>query len=97
MNIVETIIEKSAHLFKKYELAKVYLFKGSMRRGVQNNFQDVDILIETKVVPFGLAEFKREMEEALGCKVNILKKGDVSSYVRDFIAKELIPVYENKR
>ena len=72
---------------EKHGIKDVYLF-GSYARGEANNNSDVDIYCESGDVDtlFKEVDFKEELENALGKKVDVVTIG---SRMHDFFRKQL--------
>jgi len=67
---------------------------GSVARGEAGPESDVDLLVEagpetSPWFPMGLIN---DLEELLGCKVDVLTDGGISPYLRDRIYAEAIPL-----
>ena len=95
MNI-EEISSKSLPIFKKYDISYVSLY-GSYARGEATFESDVDFLIAFGR-PLGLEymTLHEELKEALGTDVDLITQENMSSYLRPFITKDLITLYEKK-
>lgn len=88
--------EKIANCFKNKPVKRAFLF-GSAARDEQDEFSDVDILVELDYSqPFGLGfvRMKLELEDLLKRKVDILTSKSVSKYIQPFIDSEKILIYE---
>jgi hypothetical protein len=96
MDIHRTIQEKREeilHLAARHGARNLRLF-GSVARGEAQPGSDVDILIEagperTPWFPGGLIA---DLEELLGCKVDIVTEKALHWYIRDRVLKEAVPL-----
>lgn len=96
MNIHRTIQEKREEILRlaaRHGARNLRLF-GSVARGEAQPGSDVDILIEagperTPWFPGGLIA---DLEELLGCKVDIVTEKALHWYIRDRVLKEAVPL-----
>jgi len=67
---------------------------GSIARGEAGDGSDVDFLIEMEEGRslLDLAGFWQDLEELLGCDVDVVTEGGLSPYLRDIIVTEAIPL-----
>ncbi len=68
---------------------------GSQARGDEREDSDVDLLVEFRVTP-SLVDFihtKQEFEKALGRKVDLVTKKDLSKYIKPYIQKDLQQIH----
>lgn len=72
-------------------IAKVKIF-GSVVRGEVSETSDVDFLVDMEEGRslLDLIGFKYDVEELLGCKVDVLSSGGVSPYLKDRIFSEAV-------
>ena len=92
---VEEVKSKIIPTLKKYGVKFAGIF-GSVARGEGTSNSDVDILVSINR-PMGIYEFMAlqfDLENDLGCKVDLVSKGAVNKYIRPYIEKELLPIYE---
>ena len=86
-----------ADYFKTQPVLKAYLF-GSFARGEENAQSDIDLLIQfdhsTPIGLFSYARMHRELEERLGCKVDLVEEGTLRPAVAAAAAKDLKMIYE---
>ena len=77
----------------KYGIRRMGVF-GSVARGEQHEDSDVDVYIEGEVKGlFALAGVKNELEELLGCQVDIIRLSDrMDAFLKKRIQKEGIYV-----
>lgn len=73
----------------KYGILKMGVF-GSVARGEQNEDSDVDVYIEGDIKGlFALAGIKNDLEDLLGCRVDIVRLRDrMDTFLRKRIQKE---------
>lgn len=84
------------HWFLSKPINKVYLF-GSFSRNEANEYSDIDILVEldhTEPIWLRFFEFQEELKELLGKEVDLITEEGLSKYVRPFIEKDKILIYE---
>lgn len=87
-NIIKTtLIEKGANF--------VALF-GSFARGGEKKTSDIDILVNFKepISLFDHAGLELELEKKTGKRIDLVTERGLSKYIRPFITKELITLYE---
>lgn len=67
---------------------------GSVARGEQTGISDLDILVEMEPGRnyLDLVALWQDLEELLGCKVDIVTEGGLSPYLRERILKEAVPL-----
>ena len=84
---IKQIKQRIKPVMEKHGIKDVYLF-GSYARGEANNNSDVDIYCESGDVDtlFKEVDFKEELENALGKKVDVVTIG---SRMHDFFRKQL--------
>lgn len=77
----------------KYGITRMGIF-GSVARKEQTDISDVDVYIEGNLQGFfALAGIKKELEELLGCPVDIVRLRErMDSFLRETILKEGIYV-----
>ena len=92
---VEEIKNKTGKIARQYEVGRMSLF-GSYARGEATENSDVDFLIERGGIQdlFRYFAFVEDLEEALGCHVDVvMESAQDQDFVRE-IRKEGILVYE---
>jgi len=90
------IISKIQHFFADRQVKRAYLF-GSHSRNDANTNSDVDILVELDhSTPIGMKFFayQLELEDLLKMKVDLVSSEGLSKYVRPFVDKDKILIYE---
>lgn len=84
---------------RPYGVRRISLF-GSTARGDDTPESDIDILVlfkEPRRKPFGLLTWARvemELTERLGRKVELVSEKYLSPYIRPYVEKELVVLYE---
>lgn len=88
--LLRKYMAENAH---KYGIVRMGIF-GSVARGEQTENSDVDVCVEGQLHGFFvLAGIKQELEELLGCKVDIVRLRDrMDSFLRERIQREGIYV-----
>lgn len=93
----ETMIQQIAHYFETQPVLKAWLF-GSYARGEQTSDSDIDILVKfDRSMPIGLFAYlrmHRELEEKLGCKVDLIEEGTLRPAVQSTANRDLKVIYE---
>ena len=93
----ETMIQQIAHYFETQPVLKAWLF-GSYSRDEQKDGSDVDILVKfDRSIPIGLFAYlrmHRELEEKLGCKVDLVEEGTLRPSVQSTANRDLKVIYE---
>jgi predicted nucleotidyltransferase len=87
---------KLDQFFSGKPVKKAYLF-GSYARNEAKIDSDIDILVELDYEqPFGMKffEFQSELENLLNMKVDLVTSDGLSKYVKPFIDKDKILIYE---
>lgn len=94
-NITESVKE----YFKTQPVLKVWIF-GSYARGEETPDSDVDLLVKfDHSSPIGLiayARMHRELEERLGCKVDLVEDGTLRPTINQTVNKDLKMIYERE-
>lgn len=90
INLLHNYMRQNA---SKYGILRMGIF-GSVARNEHTSTSDVDIYIEGQLHGFfALAGIKQELEELLGCKVDIVRLRDkMDSFLREKILEEGIYV-----
>ena len=94
-NLLSKIKEKTLPIFIKYGVSQAAVF-GSVARGEDTSDSDVDMIVSIKK-KIGVYEFvalKDELENALGKKVDLVSKGTINKYIRPYIEKDIVNIYE---
>ena len=96
MELPEILKEKRRVILRiatKYGAHNVRLF-GSMARSEAEPDSDVDILVKMELgrTLLDLVGLWQDLEELLGCKVDVITEGGISPYLRDRIMAEAVPL-----
>lgn len=77
----------------KYGARNVRVF-GSVARGEADEGSDLDFLVELEPgrTLFDLGGLQYELEELLGCKVDVVTERGLKSRIRDRVLREALPV-----
>ena len=91
---VSEIKNKIAEPAQRYGIQKAYLY-GSYARGEAGAGSDIDICIEKGSLStlFQLSNFRQDLEEILGNKVDVITTSGLSGDFRKRIEKELVLIY----
>ncbi len=93
----QTMTQQIAEYFKTQPVLKAWLF-GSYSRGEQRTDSDVDLLVKfDRSIPIGLFAYvrmHRELEEILGCKVDLVEEGTLRPAVQETANRDLKVIYE---
>ncbi|GBF33646.1 nucleotidyltransferase [Desulfocucumis palustris] len=88
---IEIIKTKTIPIFKSYGINRAYIF-GSFARDEQNQYSDIDFLIEydpdADFSLFELVGLKYALEEALQRKVDVVTQGALSKYIKNYVLKD---------
>ncbi|MBQ7181133.1 MAG: nucleotidyltransferase family protein [Bacteroidaceae bacterium] len=86
-----------ADYFETQPVLKAWLF-GSYARGEETENSDVDILVQfdhsTQIGLFAYARMHRELEECLGCKVDLVEEGTLRPSAQRSANRDKKIVYE---
>jgi predicted nucleotidyltransferase len=96
MKLSSQHIKTIRHFFSGLPVKKAYLF-GSYSRNEADENSDIDILVELDhTTPIGMQFFTYgdELETLLKKKVDVVSYGGLSKYVKPFIDKEKVLIYE---
>jgi predicted nucleotidyltransferase len=71
---------------------------GSFARGEEKTTSDIDILVNFKkpISLFDHAGIEIDLENKTGKKVDLVTERSLSKYIRPFIMKELVTLYEGR-
>ena len=89
---IQEISNKVKDIFKRYGVRRAAVF-GSVARGDENP-RDVDILVEMPR-PYGLFTFlslKRELEETLGSKVDLVEYSLIKPAIKDRVLSDAVQI-----
>ena len=67
---------------------------GSVARGTATEGSDLDLLVDMELGRdlFDLVAIKREIEESLGRRVDVLTESSLSPYLREKVLREAVPL-----
>ena len=94
---IDEVQKKVFPIMNKYGIEHASVF-GSFSRGESRPDSDMDILIKLGEESMGMLKymsFIEEMEEVLGCKVDILTEG-ADKFLKPYILKDLKTIYEKR-
>jgi uncharacterized protein len=94
----EETINKIRKFFKDKPVIKAYLF-GSYARNQQDDKSDIDILVEldyTQKVGMEYIRMQIDLEELLQNKVDLVSAGGLSKYIKPYIDKDKVLIYERE-
>lgn len=64
---------------------------GSLARGEQNEWSDIDFLVHMKPDSgFGIGGLKWRLEELLDCKVDVVSDASLNPLIKDSVLKEAV-------
>lgn len=87
--ISATLATQREHLFSKYPLKILAIF-GSVSRGDNRPDSDVDIMVEfSKLVGMEFLDLAFELEDLLGCKVDLVTRNGVKDRYFKYIEPDL--------
>ena len=81
------------NIARKHGVTRVRVF-GSRASGSAKKSSDLDLLVALRPDRdlLDLIEFKLDLEDLLGCKVDVLTEGGISPYLRSRILREATPL-----
>jgi predicted nucleotidyltransferase len=96
MDSLENLRRKRSEILKiatQHGASNVRVF-GSVARGEAGPESDVDFLVEFKAGrgPWYGVEFNLDLEDLLGCKVDVVTEEELHWLIRDQILKEAVPL-----
>jgi hypothetical protein len=92
---IKQFSEKATPVFEKYGIRYASLF-GSYARGEEKTDSDIDILIGKGDKSLSLLDFVRmrdELSKIFNKKVDIVSDGAIVPYFKEYIFKDLQPLY----
>ena len=95
--IIEEIKKKVAPILKESWVEYAGVF-GSAARGEDTPESDIDIIVSVKK-PISVYQFialKYKLEEILGKKVDLVSKNSINKYVKPYIEKDIVDIYEGQ-
>ena len=96
MNIVELLKEKREEILRiaeKHGAKNVRVF-GSVARGEADEKSDIDLLVEMEPGRSLLdhAALWLDLQDLMGCKVDVISENGIKARIRDRVLKEAIPL-----
>jgi len=101
MEQIEVLREKILPILLPWGIKKISIF-GSISRQEETPESDVDILVELKppdkrpVIGLKWFGLEDELSHVLGRKVDLVSEDSLSPYIRPYIEKNLIILYEER-
>ena len=98
MNILQENISVLQKYFKDKPVFKAYIF-GSIARGDAGSDSDYDILVEldySKKIGFEFIQMQIDLTDLLQKNVDLVSDKALSKYIRPFVDKDKILIYERK-
>lgn len=96
LNGVTFPMDRIAEICRRYGAARLWLF-GSILRDDFHEGSDVDILVEfapaTRIGLIGVAGMEADLSEAIGRRVDLRSKDDLSRYFRDEVVASARPLH----
>ncbi|PIQ68172.1 MAG: hypothetical protein COV91_05600 [Candidatus Taylorbacteria bacterium CG11_big_fil_rev_8_21_14_0_20_46_11] len=92
---ISEIQQKIAPILRKYGIRNAAVF-GSVSRGTNRPQSDIDLLVKLGK-PMGMFAYMRllrELETALGIKVDLVTENGLNKFIRPYVTSELKTVYE---
>ena len=94
MDLNKTIQDKRAQIFEvaqKYGVTNIRVF-GSIAKNQSHEKSDIDFLIKLrpKSSLLDLVAFKQDLEELLGCHVDVVTEASLSPYLKDEVLKTAV-------
>lgn len=92
----KSLSDKIIDYFSKKPVLKAYIF-GSIARNESEENSDIDIMVEldySQSIGLEFIEMQLDLEEILDRKVDLLSSNAISKYIRPFIDKDKILIYE---
>ncbi len=98
MNIVQTKQQEIEKLCRDNDIGFLGLF-GSVARGDDTEKSDVDLLVrfDARKNLFDLVDIEDQFAEVFGKKVDLVTEAAVHPYIKDYIYRDLQPVYGQPR
>jgi predicted nucleotidyltransferase len=96
MQLSSNDIEIVKDYFSGQPVIKAYLF-GSYSRDEADNNSDVDILVDldySKHIGLGFITMQSELQQRLQKKIDLVSSNGVSKYIKPFIDKDKVLIYE---
>jgi predicted nucleotidyltransferase len=98
MQLTTNDIQIVKDYFSGQPVIKAYLF-GSYSRGEADKNSDIDILVDldySKHIGLGFVTMQSELQQKLQKKIDLISSKAVSKYIKPFIEKDKILIYESE-
>ncbi|MDO8594960.1 MAG: nucleotidyltransferase family protein [bacterium] len=92
---IQEIQQKIAPILRKYGIRHAAVF-GSVSRGTNKPESDIDLLVKLGK-PMGMFAYMRllrELEAAVGSKVDLVTENSLNKFVKPYVTPELKTIYE---
>jgi len=92
----KSLSDKIIEYFRKKPVLKAYIF-GSIARNESDENSDIDIMVEldySHSIGLEFVEMQLDLEELLDRKVDLLSSNAISKYIKPFVDKDKILIYE---
>lgn len=96
MQLTKTNIRDLKNYFSKKPILRAYLFGSYARKEAHSN-SDIDILVEldySEPIGFKFYNIREELKNLLGKKVDLVSEAGLSDFVRPFVEKDRVLIYE---
>lgn len=91
------IISKLQEYFKTQPIKKAWIF-GSYARGEENNYSDLDIMVEYECGYrpglFGISKIMEDLKKLIGKNIDLVEKGFLYPLIAKEVEKQKIEIYE---
>ena len=97
MHLSATDKQKIQNFFAGVPVKKAYLFGSYARQTALKETSDIDILVEmdySKHIGLGFIQMILDLEKMLNAKVDLVTTDSLSKYVKPFVEKDKILIYE---
>jgi predicted nucleotidyltransferase len=90
------LTDKITEYFRKKPVHKAYIF-GSIARNESDENSVIDIIVDfdySQSIGLEFVEMQLDLEEILDCKVDLLSSNAISKYIKPFIGRDKVLIYE---
>ena len=97
MHLSATDKQKIQNFFARKPVKKAYLFGSYSRQAALEETSDIDILVEmdySKHIGLGFIQMILDLEKMLNAKVDLVTTDGLSKYIKPFVEKDKILIYE---
>jgi uncharacterized protein len=86
--------EQIRRLAERYRTGNVRVF-GSVARGDNTGASDVDLLVTSRAdcSLFDLGRLLEDLQELLGCRVDLVTEDDLKARLRERVLREAVPLF----